>query len=388
MIDTVPPITQYVEQTGVIDLGWGHPVPSALPVEYWRASQEDMLRAFSWQALTYGYAAGPGPLIEWLCGHLGTTDAGAPSPAEMFVTAGASQALELVSTLLTRPGDVVIVDSPTYHLALRIFADRDVELVGAPTDDAGIDPQATGELLRRLGGEGRRVPLLYLVPTFANPTGSSLPEVRRSELIEVAQRAGTTIVEDDAYRELVYDGTALASLWSIASGRGVIRIGSFSKTVGPGLRLGWITASLDIVRMLIDRGFVDSGGGLNHATALTMATMGSSGRYAEHVQRIRAVYRRHRDALVAALHEHVPSVKVTAPRGGWFLWLRLPDGVHAADLLTSAMNHSVAFLPGSRFYTRPVMDDHIRLSFSMFEPTVLAEAARRVGLALADCARA
>jgi 2-aminoadipate transaminase len=387
---TPPPstayVTQYFEQTGVIDLAWGHPVRSALPVDYWRASQDETLRAFSWQVLTYGYAAGPGPLIEWLCGHLGQTDARVPAHAEVFVTAGASQALELVSTLLTRPGDVVVVDSPTYHLALRIFADRDVELVGAPADEAGIDPRATDELLRRLGGQGRRVPLLYLVPTFANPTGVSLSVARRGELVEVAHRAGTVIVEDDAYRELAYDGTAPPSLWSIASGRGVIRVGSFSKTVGPGLRLGWITAAPDVVRALIGRGFVDSGGGLNHATALTMATMGSSGRYVEHVQRIRAVYRRQRDALVAALRAHVPAVDTTTPRGGWFLWLRLPDGVCAADLLTSAREHSVAFLPGNRFYTQPVADDHARLSFSMFEPEVLTEAARRLGQAFADCA--
>lgn len=379
------PTIQYVERTGVIDLGWGHPALSALPVRLWGDCQRKALRKFSWRALTYGYAAGPGALIEWLCDRLGRVDTRVPVPAEVFVTAGASQALELVSTLLTRPGDCVVVDSPTYHLALRILADRDVELIGAPADETGIDPRATGDLLRRLVANGRRVPLLYLVPTFANPTGKSLPAVRRRELVEIAREAETVIVEDDTYRELTYDGTAPSSLWSMASGRGVIRIGSFSKTIGPGLRLGWITTEPRFVRTLAGRGFVDSGGGLNHATALTMAVMGSSGGYGEHVRAIQEMYRGQRDALVEALLAQVPTVAADSPDGGWFLWLRLPQGISATDLLAAAEEHGVSFLPGNLFYAKPAGGDRIRLSFSMFEPTVLAEGARRLGQAIADC---
>jgi len=198
-------------------------------------------------------------------------------------------------------------------------------------------------------------------------------------------------VEDDAYRELAYEGAAPPSLWSLAPGRGVIRVGSFSKTVAPGLRLGWITAEPELVRTLIDRGFVDSGGGLNHATALTMAVMGASGRYAEHVRGIRAVYRRQRDALVAALRVQAPALGATAPSGGWFLWLRLPPGMRAGDLLASAEEHAVGFLPGNRFYapSSAAVDaghGHVRLSFSMFEPDVLTAGARRLGRALAACA--
>jgi 2-aminoadipate transaminase len=377
-----PPRTiQYVDRPGVIDLGWGHPIPSALPVDAWRECQEEALRAYSWQALTYGYEAGPGPLVEWLCERLRHTDTRAPEPAEVFVTAGASQAIELVSTLLTRPGDAVVVDSPTYHLALRILADRNVELIGAPADDAGIDPYATGALLRRLRRAGRRVPLLYLVPTFANPTGRSLPEARRRELVEVARDTGTTVVEDDTYRELAYDGPAPPSLWSVDPGGAVVRVGSFAKSVGPGLRLGWLTAQPALVRTLVDRGFVDSGGGLNHATALAMAVMGTSGRFTAHLAGILPRYRGQRDALVAALRAELPGVDVVAPGGGWFLWLRLPEGVTAAALLADAEAHAVSFLPGTRFYAQPVADDHVRLSFSLFEPAVLTEAARRLSQA-------
>ncbi len=374
-----PPRTlQYVDRPGIIDLGWGHPMPSALPVDAWRASQEEALREYSWQALTYGYEAGPGPLVEWLCERLGETDPRAPAPDEVFVTAGASQGIELVSTVLTRPGDAVVVDSPTYHLALRILADRDVELIGAPADDDGIDPHATGALLRRLHRASRRVPLLYLVPTFANPTGRSLPDPRRRELVEVARDTGTTIVEDDTYRELAYDGPAPPSLWSIDPAGGVVRLGSFAKSVGPGLRLGWLTATPAFVRTLTRRGFVDSGGGLNHATALAMAVMGRSGRFAGHVEAIRTRYRAQRDALVAALRTELPALVVTPPHGGWFLWLRLPDGMSATALLAAAERHGVSFLPGNRFYAQPAGDDRLRLSYSMVEPAALAEAARRL----------
>jgi DNA-binding transcriptional MocR family regulator len=219
------------------------------------------LRTFGWQALTYGYEAGPAPLIEWLCERLGETDARAPVPDEVFVTAGASQDIELVSAMLARPGDAIVVDSPTYHLALRILADRDGELVGAPAGEDGIDPAATGALLETLRRKGRRVPLLYLVPTFANPTGVSLSAARRRALVDVARDAGTV------------------------------------------------------------------------------------------------------------------------PHGGWFLRLRLPDGMSATGLLSAAEAHGVSFVPGGRFYAQPGGADRIRLSSSMYNPQTLAEAARRLNAA-------
>ena len=291
--------------------------------------------------------------------------------------------------MLTRPGDAILVDSPTYHLALRILADRDGELIGAPADDHGIDPHATGELLHRLRRAGRRVPLLYLVPTFANPTGVSLSAARRRELVAVARDAGTVIVEDDTYREIAYDGPAPESLWSLDP-ETVVRVGSFAKTVAPGLRLGFLTAAAPFVRRLVERGYVHSGGGLNHATAFAMAVLGRSGRYAAHVEAVRDRYRRQRDALVGALHGGTlhggaldgGALDVRVPGGGWFLWPRLPEGMSASTLLSAAETHGVSFLPGSRCYAGPGGADRIRLSFSMYDPRSLAEAAGRLSAAL------
>jgi DNA-binding transcriptional MocR family regulator len=350
-------------------------------VEQWSAAVAQALREFGARALTYGCAPGPGPLIEWLAEHLRRTDRGEYRTPEFFVTAGASHALELVSAVLTRPGDVVVVDSPTYHLALRVLADRGAEIVGAPADAEGLDPVATGELIGRVRRDGRRVAMLYLVPTFGNPISRNLPVQRRLALVELAGRSGVTLVEDDTYRELVYDGAAPASLWALAGGAPVVRIGSFSKTVAPGLRLGWLNARPELVRTIAGLGYVDSGGGVNHTNALAMATFGASGGYDRHVEQLRAGYARQRDALVAGLHAAVPG-PVPAPRGGWFIWLPLPDGLSGPALRPFAERLGVSYLDGSRFFVGPGGESHIRLSFSMLEPPDLTEAASRLATAI------
>jgi 2-aminoadipate transaminase len=377
-------LLQYVDRPGILDLGWGHPPPALLPVRAWAEAGAAALSEYGWQLLTYGHKPGPAPLVDWLGQHLSTVDERGGTPAETFVTAGASHALELVSTLLTRPGDLVVVQSPTYHLALRILADRGVSLVAAPADADGIDPDATAALVARVRADGHRVPLLYLVPTFANPTGATLSADRRRALVAVARRAGLTIVEDDTYRELVYDGAPPASMWSHAEGDEVVRIGSFAKTVAPGLRLGWINAAPALVGRLSDLGYVDSGGGVNHATALTMAVFGASGAYAEQVRAGVTLFAVQRDTLVDALRAAAPALAVPSPAGGWFLWVALPPGRSARALLPAAEAAGVSYMDGSRFCVDGAGDDHLRLSFSMLAADDLAEAARRLGRALAD----
>jgi DNA-binding transcriptional MocR family regulator len=333
--------------------------------------------------LAYGYEPGPGPLREWIAGHLASTDGGG-EPDEIFVTAGASHALALVCATLARPGDVVVVDSPTYHLAFGILRDQGVELVAAPVDGGGLDPCALDEQIAALRRRGRRVPLLYIVPTFGNPTGDSLPDDRRRELVTVARQADLTIVEDDTYRDMVYDGAAPPSLWRLGDGNAVVRIGSFAKTVAPGLRLGWVQGAPDMIGRLARLGYVHSGGGVNHTTALTMAAFGTSGAYREHLSAVRHSYATRRDALVAALRRSPVHLDVPSPAGGWFIWLPLPVGRRAADVLATAERHGISFMPGSTFHVDGADDGHIRLSFSLLATTELEEAARRLGVALAE----
>jgi 2-aminoadipate transaminase len=363
----VLPIIQFTERPGILDLGCGHPDPALLPVELWLDAAAAAARDFGWHALTYGTVAGPGPLIEWLSDHLKTTS--------FFITAGASHALALITEMLANPGDTVLVDAPAYHFALRILRDRGVRLLAAPADlDAAIAD---------LRAQGQRVPMMYLVPTFGNPTGRSVPAERRRYLVEAARRTGVTLIEDDTYRELVYTGHAPQSLWDLSGGDGsVVRIGSFSKTVAPGVRLGWINAEPVLVRRLMDLGYVDSGGGVNHANALTMASFCASGEFRKHVAGLRSAYRERRDTLVEALD---PSLEVAMPDGGWFLWLRLPAGRTAGKLLPAAERHGVSYVPGPHFYPDGEGGaDHIRLSFSFLDPPALTEAATRLRTAISS----
>lgn len=355
------PIIQFTERPGILDLGCGHPDPALLPVEPWLAAASAAARSYGWRALTYGTVAGPGPLIEWLSDHLQTTS--------FFITAGASHALALITELLAGPGDTVLVDAPAYHFALRILRDRGVRLLAAPDDlEAAIAD---------LRAHGHRVPMLYLVPTFGNPTGRSVPSGRRRYLVEVARRTGVTLVEDDTYRELYYADRVPESLWDLSAGDGsVVRIGSFSKTVAPGLRLGWINASPVLVRRLMDLGYVDSGGGVNHANALTMASFCTSGAFSDHVAGLRSAYRSRRDTLVEALS---PGLDVEMPDGGWFLWARLPDGLKASQFRPTAESHGVSYVPGPRFYPDGASGaDYVRLAFSFLPVPQLAEAATRL----------
>ncbi|GAA1363893.1 PLP-dependent aminotransferase family protein [Catellatospora chokoriensis] len=382
-VDTPGAVIQYVPRPGIVDLGWGHPLPALLPVEQWSDAGRTALREHGWQALTYGAAAGPGPLIEWLADHLGEGDHRSTRTSEIFVTNGASHGLALVADLLVDPGDAVLVDSPTYHLAFPILRDRRAELVGVPADDRGVHPARTAELLERLARDGRRVPMLYLVPTFANPTGRCLPAERRVELVDLARRAGLTIVEDDTYRELAYDEPAPPSLWSLAERGTVVRLGTFAKTVAPGLRLGWINADEGFLHRLTGLGYIHSGGGVNHTTALTMATFGTSGAYRRHVAGARGRYAAQRDALVAGLRASAPDLRISVPGGGWFLWAELPSPVTASALAPVAEAHGVAFVEGSRFFADGAGGDRaIRLSFSMLPPDELQEAAARLGEAV------
>jgi 2-aminoadipate transaminase len=380
-------ILQFQDRPGILDLSWGHPAPSSLPVRPWLAATEASMQRFGPAALGYGYWPGPAPLTEWIGQRLGQTDLRPATSADVFVTAGASHALDLVCALRTSPGDIVLVDTPTYHLAIETIADHDVEIVGVPLDDGFIDPLAVGDVVAAARRAGRRVRLLYLVPTFNNPTGRSLPLERRHALVELARRERITLVEDDTYREMSYAGPAPASLWSLAGDADVIRIGSFAKSVAPGIRLGFINANPDLVGTLSRLGYVNSGGGVNHAAALTMATFGASGAFAEHVKGLRTRYRAQRDALVDALREAVPSLAVPSPDGGWFIWLPLPPGMTAATLLPLAEAAGVSFLPGSMFYVRGDDDSHVRLSFSMLSPSELAVAGHRLGAVIAGQSR-
>lgn len=376
------PLVQFDAQPGVIDLGWGHPDPDLLPLEELRSASDEASRRWGPDLYAYGFAQGPAPLIHWLSERLGEVDGRAPDPASIVVTAGASGAMDMVITQSTMPGDVALVESPTYHIAVKLLQDHGLELVPIQRTSEGPDLDALATALDQLAHAGRRPSLFYTIPTYHNPTGTVTPLDRRIELVRLAAANGLLVVEDDAYRELSYGDRPPPSLWSLAEPGTVVRVGSFSKTLAPGLRLGFLTGEPSLTARLARGGLLDSGGGIGHIPGLVVAVLAENGFYARHVDRLRSAYRERRDALIQGLVEALPeTVEVNRPEGGFFVWAQLPEGYSAAGLLEPAQANGVSFMPGNAFSLTNGLGSNLRLSFSRYAPDQLTQAGRRLGAA-------
>jgi DNA-binding transcriptional MocR family regulator len=378
-----PSLTQFRRTPGVIDLAWGHPDPTLLPVDLLRAAAGRAMEKYGHEVLEYGNPAGPPPLIAFICDRLSQTDARAPTPAEVLITSGASQGLDLAASHILQPGDTALVDVPTYHLAMRILRDHPVSLVAVPSDADGILVDELARVVADLRQRGERPRLLYTIATFRNPTGSTLPGQRRAALVAYAAAEGLVIAEDDTYRELAYDGPTPPSLWSLDPSA-VVRIGSFAKSVAPGLRVGYLSATADLVERIAAGGLLDSGGGTTHFAGTVLAEYAASGDYAAQVERFRVAYRSQRDRLLASLAEHLPTgTRWTHPAGGYFIWVDLPDGVRVRAVGDAAVSEGMDFISARAFYVDPdVAPEALRLAFSMHPPDTLAEAAARLGRAI------
>jgi 2-aminoadipate transaminase len=377
------PLTQLTHRPGIIDLAWGHPDGALLPANEMRVAAVAALDRWGAGALAYAPERGSGPLLEWLIERVGRTESRTPAPDEIMITGGVSQALDQICTLYARPGDVALVESPTYHLAVRILRDHPLDLVPTPADGHGLDVAALAETIADLRRAGGRPRLLYTVPTFHNPTSASLEADRRLALVELAAAEDLLVIEDDVYRDLSYDGPPPPSLWSMAPPGTVARLGSFAKSLAPGLRLGWMTAGRELIGRIAGGGLLDSGGGVNHFAAMVIAQFCASGAFEVNLECLRDAYRARRYALMAGLAAHLPpGCTWDVPAGGYFVWLRLPEGVDSAALLPRAEAAGVSYLPGVRFHLDGRVTDALRLSFSLYGETELTEAARRLGAVL------
>ncbi len=376
------PTIQIEIRPGIIELGWGHPPLAHLPVAAMQRAANAALTRYGGQALTYGYMAGPGPLIDWLCERIDQQEGRRPGLDEILITAGNSQALDQILTLCTEPGETVLVESPTYHLAVRILRDHPLQLVAVPTDEHGLQIDALTDTLQQLRGQGIRPRFLYTIPTFHNPTGVSLSPERRQALVTLAAAHEFLIIEDDVYRELSYDDPPPSSLWSLAPHQ-VIRLGSFSKSLAPGVRLGWMTGPSQSIQRITKGGLLDSGGGINHFTALVVAELCASGEYDRQLEQLKMLYRRQRDALLAAFaHSLPPEIRWYHPGGGFFAWLLLPETIDARQLVPAAEAAGVSYLPGATFCIDGRGHHALRLSFSLYPPAELAEGVARLGRVL------
>ena len=376
-------ILQLQRVPGVIDLAWGHPDLDLLPVAYIRNATNLALDEAMGVMLTYGIDRGVGPLRDAIAGHIAATEGVAPSADEIMISAGNSQALSQVAMLYAAPGSVIFVENPTYHLALRILRDMPVVIHPIRCDEAGLDVDELVAAVAAYRANNTAIAFLYSIPTYQNPTGVTMSAERRVALRTVCADHGLMVVEDDVYRELWYDAPPLPSLWSTFPRGTVIRLGSFSKSLAPGLRIGYITADAAIIDRLAGCGLLDSGGGMAHFPAFILEALLRDGSYQRIVASYRERYGRRRDALVAALTPlRAHGYEWQTPAGGYFLWIRLPDGVTAATALTAIRAHKVDALPAALFSSKPLAYDAIRLAFSLYDEADLTRAGAAIVKAL------
>lgn len=364
-----------VDRPDVISFAGGLPARELFDVEGVRYA---FLRALSGadraSNLQYAPTEGNLRLRERVADRL--TSRGVPTtPPDLLITSGSQQALTLAATALLDPGAVVAVENPTYLAALQGFRLAGARIVPVASDDEGVDPAAFLDTVRE-----HRPSLLYLVPTFANPTGRTMSLPRRQAIVDIAAAHGVWVVEDDPYGELRYDGTAVPPMAGLdAAADCVLHLGSFSKIGAPGLRLGWVRAPGSVMRSLV----VAKQAADLHSSTIDQAAAAIYLDTADldlHIARLRNTYRQRRDAMLAALPVVLPAgARWNEPEGGMFVWVTLPTGVDAAAMLPSALDRRVAFVPGAAFYVSTPDLSTLRLSFTTHAPAVIEEGLSRLG---------
>jgi DNA-binding transcriptional MocR family regulator len=360
----------------VVSLAGGMPFVSALPMDEVAALMAQVVADHGAQALQYGSAQGDPHLRERIC-HVMAMEGIDADADDVVVTVGSQQALDLLARIFLDPGDVVVAEGPTYVTAIATFAAYQAEVAHVPIDADGLVPEALQETLDRLASAGRRVKLLYTVPTFANPSAVTLSAGRRARVLEICQRAGVLVVEDNPYGLLAFDGEPVRAMRADAPA-GVVYMGSFSKTLAPGLRVGWALAPPAVRDRLV---LAAESAMLSHSAFAQLAVERylATQPWPEQLKSFRELYRQRCEAMLAALAETMPSgVSWTQPRGGFFVWMRLPAGVDAKAMLPRAIGARVAYVPGTGFYADGSGRDHVRLSFCYPPPARITEGVQRL----------
>ncbi|HLO29848.1 MAG TPA: PLP-dependent aminotransferase family protein [Anaerolineales bacterium] len=350
------PIIQTQIPPDMIDLGMGDPPLSLLPLDLIRASAQAQLSQNDPSFLQYGTEQGDGYFRLALAEFLTTGYGFDVKPETLFVTNGVSQALDLICTLFTKAGDTIFVEEPSYFLALKIFADHRLNVVSVDTDENGLVLEALEENLAQYHPK-----LLYLIPSFQNPTGHTLSGPRRARLVQFAHEHDFIIAADEVYQLLSYTRKPPRSFAAYINSENIISLGSFSKILAPGLRLGWIQAHPETIKRLVMSGLLDSGGGLNPFTSAIVRWMIQSGDLEKNVDKLVQIYGSRRNAMDSALQEHLPELEYSAPQGGFFFWARLPEMLDATELRKRARTFRVDFRPGTLFSSRGGLKDYMRL---------------------------
>jgi 2-aminoadipate transaminase len=350
--------------------GGGVPPTEAIPIARLREGA-DQAWADGAETLLYGEVRGYRPLRELIVERMAARGA-IVDPADVLITNGAQQGIDLAARIFIDPGDIVLTEEPTFMDALRVFRSHEAEPVGVPVDDEGLQVEALAALLDRLP---KRPKFLYTMPTYQNPMGVSMSTARRRALVDLAQQRGIVIVEDDPYGDLSYDGDPPPTLKSLDPE--VIFLGTFSKVLAPGLRVGWVASSPRLREAFFN---VKEGTDIHNERIMTRTVYHSArGFLDEHIAATREIYRARRDAMLAGLDREMPAgVRWTTPRGGFFLWVTLPEQCETDAMLPDATDRGVIYLPSSWFYPDRSWTRSLRLSFSAQPEERIAEAMRRL----------
>ena len=349
------------QSANLISFIYGFPDPGTLPKESVAAATTRALEADGEWALQYGKTTGAPCLVDALLAKLRRDQGIVAGQDNVLITSGGSQAVQLVLDLLVDWGDTVIVESPTWMGFLYALKNVGGNAVAVPVDDQGTDTDALARELKRLQSEGIRPKFIYVISNFQNPTGISTTLERRKRLVELAQEYGTVILEDDAYHDLRYAGERIPPIYTLDDSGSTMYLGTLSKIMGAGMRIGWLVASEEIVRRL---SVLKVDGGTN-IFGSHVAAEWIPGNLDDHIETLKELYHRRRDLMLAALERHMPEGTTwTTPDGGFFIWVTLPDGIDAARMLPQAKERGIEYLPGATCYVDGGGKNQIRLSYS------------------------
>jgi len=348
--------------SSIIQMAGGFPEPELFPADDWLKATSAVLQSRGADALQYNNPAGHEPLRDWISRRVsGST---AINADHILLTHGAQQGIDLVAKLLIDPGDRIIVEQPSFHGALWVFQAAGATIVPVPIEKQGIDLNVLEERLRE-SEKLRMLPkFIYTIPTFHNPTGYTATLERRIALLELAERYGVPVIEDVPYNELWYDAPPPPTLFELSNGDSVIQLGTFSKTLCPSIRVGWIVGAKEFIRKAVHfKHIADTCS--NQLMQLISYEWCVSGLLDQNIGKARDIYRIKRDALSKTfLNAQIPGIECTAPGGGFFAWLRLPKGISGTVIQEAALRHGVAIAASPMFDAEGKADDACRLTFS------------------------
>jgi 2-aminoadipate transaminase len=358
----------------IISFAGGLPNPKFIPVASIAAAIQSTLAAQGAVALQYSASEGHPPLRQWIADQYNSAGLSIV-PEQILITTGSQQGLDLLAKVLIDPGDRIVVEDPTYIAAIQAFGLFEPQFSAVLLDNDGVDPDRLQSQIRA----GAK--MFYCMPNFQNPTGISYSAARRARVAQIVGSSNTVLVEDDPYSHLRFEGSPLPPIARDLPGRSVL-LGTFSKIIAPGLRLGWLCAPLELMdKLIIAKQAVDL-----HSENLgqwVIHNLVTSPGWAAHLEAIRTAYGRQCRAMIAAIQRHFPpGVRCTRPSGGMFLWITLPNEISALDLFHHAIEQAVAFVPGQAFHATGGGENTLRLNFSNCEEDKIDEGIRRIAAAL------